>query len=86
MRTGILSALALVTSGLAIGCQSPKNAAMYVPIQEDFVAPPDEKRYNQPPESEYRAPPPKKEWGARPGQNGSPSGGGMGGGMGGMGQ
>ncbi|MFO0936959.1 MAG: hypothetical protein U0798_10640 [Gemmataceae bacterium] len=74
MRTGIITTLAIVLLGQATGCQTPRNAAMSVPIREDYVAPPDEKRYNQPPESAYRAPPPKKEWGSRPGQNGQPSG------------
>ena len=80
MRTGITLALGIAISGLAIGCRSPENAAMNVPIREDYVAPPDEPRYNQPPESAYRAPPAKKEWGSRAGSNGMQAG------MGGPGQ
>ena len=70
MRTGILATVGLAICGLALGCQSTDNAAMHVPIREDYVSPPDETRYNQPPESAYKAPPPKKDWGSKPGQGG----------------
>lgn len=81
MRIITLAAAVSALCGLANGCQH-QNAALNVPVREEFVVPPDEPRYTQPPEQGYKAPPPKREWGAtRPGGGG----GGMQGGMNGMG-
>lgn len=76
MRCSVLVVGLLVVLG---GCHAPKhNLAARFP--EEFVAPPDEARFNNPPESGYRHPPAKKEFRPGPGMGGP----GMGGGGGGM--
>jgi hypothetical protein len=70
--------VAVVAILAAVGCQSGAKPDLREPTRvEEFVAPPDEARFNQPPEMGYRKPPPKKEF--KPGM------GGMGGGPAGMG-
>lgn len=51
-----------------IGCNlfgGRVNQAMHVPVQEEFVAPPNDPRYTTPPESAYRNPPNKKLFGSQ---------------------
>jgi hypothetical protein len=69
------AALGLFTSGLAVGCHTPKYDVS-VPQVEEYRVAPDEGRYNTPPEQGYKAPAPKKEF--KPGFGGGPGGGGMG--------
>jgi hypothetical protein len=56
-----LIALAVVAVAVAaVGCYHDKHG-LVAPKREDYLLPPDQKRYNEPDTATWRAPPPPKQ-------------------------
>ncbi len=81
----IIALAGLIVAIATIGCYHDKYG-MAAPKREDYILPPDQKRYNEPPTAEWQPPPPPKQQdtlmnkaglggGATPGLRGSGPGG-----------